>query len=190
MKKKVKEEMLPDALLKVAHHDYEKALNLHSYFRLNDRALSNDLVQETFIKTWAYLAKGGKIDAMKAFLYHVLNNLIIDEYRKKKAVSLDLLLESGFEPQNKGGKSITDEIDDNAVIALMKRLPEKQQKIIRMRYVQDLSLEEMAILTKQSKNTVAVQVHRAVEKLKLVHEATLIAEKIAEAIPLKSPQSP
>ena len=188
---KMKEgEMLPDALLKVAHHDYEKALNLHSYFRLNDRALSNDLVQETFIKTWAYLAKGGKIDAMKAFLYHVLNNLIIDEYRKKKAVSLDLLLESGFEPQNKAGKSITDEIDDNAVIGLVKQLPEKQQKIIRMRYVQDLSLEEIATLTKQSKNTVAVQIHRAVEKLKLVHEATLIAEKIAEIIPLKLPQSP
>lgn len=41
---KKEEEFLPDALLRVAHHDYEKALNLHSYFKLNDRALSNDLV--------------------------------------------------------------------------------------------------------------------------------------------------
>lgn len=42
--------------------------------------------------------KGGKIDAMKAFLYHILNNLIVDEYRKRKTVSLDLLLEKGFDP--------------------------------------------------------------------------------------------
>lgn len=178
------EKLLPDALLALAHRDYGQALNLHSYFRLNDRALSNDLVQETFVKTWTYLAKGGKIDAMKAFLYHVLNNLIVDEYRKKKALSLDAMLDVGFEPQNKPRKSISDEIDDNAVVALVKRLSEKQQKIIRMRYVQDLSLEEIAILTKQSKNTVAVQIHRAVEKLKLVHESAVIAEKIAAIVPV------
>ncbi len=187
MKTEKEKEMLPDALLKVAHHDYEKALNLHSYFRLNDRALSNDLVQETFIKTWSYLAKGGKIDAMKAFLYHVLNNLIIDEYRKKKAVSLDLLLEKGFEPQNKATTGIADEIDNKAVIALVKNLPEKYQKAIRMRYVQDLSLEEMSLLTGQSKNTVAVQVHRAVAKLKELHDAARIAETIADAAATLTP---
>ncbi len=181
--------MLPDALLKVAHHDYEKALNLHSYFRLNDRALSNDLVQETFIKTWSYLAKGGKIDAMKAFLYHVLNNLIIDEYRKKKAISLDLLLEKGFEPQNKAATSIADDMDNKAVLALIKDLPEKYQKALRMRYVQDLSLEEMSLLTGQSKNTMAVQVHRAVEKLKELHEHAAIAQKIAQSPPPTIPRA-
>lgn len=187
MKTKPKKELLPEALLKVAHHDYEKALNLHSYFRLNDRALSNDLVQETFIKTWSYLAKGGKIDAMKAFLYHVLNNLIIDEYRKKKAVSLDLLLEKGFEPQSKAGTSVGDAMDNRAVLALMKELPEKYQKALRMRYVQDLSLEEMSLLTGQSKNTMAVQVHRATEKLRKLNEHAPLALKIAIAPPKKIP---
>jgi RNA polymerase sigma-70 factor, ECF subfamily len=140
-------ELQTDALLAIAHHDYEKALNLHSYFRLNDRALSNDLVQETFIKTWSYLAKGGKIDAMKAFLYHVLNNLIIDEYRKRKTVSLDLLLEKGFEPHEKTTKNILDELDGKTALALVKKLPDKYQRVIRMRYTQDLSLEEMSLLT-------------------------------------------
>lgn len=32
---------------------------------------------------------------MKAFPYHVLNNLIVDEYRKRKTASLDDLLEKG-----------------------------------------------------------------------------------------------
>lgn len=187
---KKEEEFLPDALLRVAHHDYEKALNLHSYFKLNDRALSNDLVQETFMKTWRYLAKGGKIDAMKAFLYHVLNNLIIDEYRKRKTVSLDLLLESGFEPQSKAGPSIGDGIDDQAVLALVKELPEKYQQAIRMRYIQDLSLEEMSTLTGQTKNAIAVQVHRAVEKLRELHECALIARNITAISPLKPPLYP
>ena len=126
---------------------------------------------------------------MKAFLYHVLNNLIIDEYRKKKALSLDLLLEKGFEPQYKETVSIADTMDNKAIFILIKELPEKYQKVIRMRYTQDLSLEEMSLLTGQSKNTLAVQVHRAIEKLKEIRDCAAIAQKIA-LIPLKLPLSP
>lgn len=149
-----------------AHHDYESGLNKHSYFKVGNRALGNDLVQDTFIKTWSYLVKGGKIETMKAFLYHVLNNLIIDEYRKRKTLSLDILLEKGFEPSVKSSVSLPDMIDAKNAMALIKRLPEKYQKVMRMRYKQDLSLKEMALLTGQTKNAMAVQIHRGLEKLK------------------------
>lgn len=87
-----------DVVLTTAHHDYEKGLNVHAFFKTHNHATGEDLVQDTFIKTWSYLARGGKIDIMKAFLYHVLNNLIVDQYRKHKTTSLDVLLEKGFEP--------------------------------------------------------------------------------------------
>ena len=157
------------ALLGAAHHDYEQALNKHSFFKLNDRALGTDLVQETFVKTWSYLVKGGKIDVMKAFLYHVLNNLIVDEYRKRKTVSLDLLLEKGFEPKPKESADLFAMIDGRAVLELIKKLPEKYQKIMRMRYIQELSLKEMSLITGQTKNAMAVQVHRGLEKLKQLY---------------------
>ena len=157
-------------LLATAHKDHEEALNRHSFFKVGNRALSTDLVQDTFIKTWSYLVKGGKIEVMKAFLYHVLNNLIIDEYRKRKTVSLDLLLENGTEPRSKNA-SLPDLIDGKAALVLIKQLPIKYQTVIRMRYVQDLSLKEMALLTGQSKNTMAVQVHRGLEKLKELYNA-------------------
>ena len=94
-----------------AHGDYEKGLNTHAFFRVNDRALSQDLVQDTFMKTWKYLVKGGKVDVMKAFLYHILNNLIVDEYRKRKTVSLDKLLENGFEPSTASSGRLIDVLD-------------------------------------------------------------------------------
>src|SRR3984957_2816959 len=87
------------AILTLAHHDFEKGLNVHAFFKLNNHGTGEDLVQDTFIKTWGYLMRGGKIDVMKAFLYHVLNNLIVDEYRKRKTSSLDTLMEKGFEPR-------------------------------------------------------------------------------------------
>ncbi len=84
-------------LMTVAHQTYEKGLNARAFFKVNDRSLGEDLVQNTFLKTWAYLVKGGKIETMKAFLYHILNNLIVDEYRKHKTTSLDALVENGFD---------------------------------------------------------------------------------------------
>lgn len=95
-----REEKESRRILTGAHHDYEKGLNARAFFKVHDHAIGEDLVQDTFMKTWKYLVKGGKIDVMKAFLYHTLNHLIIDEYRKHKTVSLDALLEEGFEPRN------------------------------------------------------------------------------------------
>jgi RNA polymerase sigma-70 factor (ECF subfamily) len=52
---------------------------------------------------------------------------------------------------------------------LIARLPEKYQIVVHMRYVQELPLKEMSFLTRQSHNTVAVQCHRGLEKLKAVY---------------------
>jgi len=157
------------AILTSAHFDYHKSLNSYAFFKIHNQATSEDLVQNTFLKTWAYIVKGGQIETMKAFLYHILNNLIIDEYRKHKASSLDDLLEKGFEPGTDTSKQLMDYLDGKSASLLINRLPVKFQKVMQMRYIQDLSLEEMSIKNKQSKNTVAVQLHRGLEKLKLLY---------------------
>ena len=168
------QEMKRNIVLTVAHHDYGKGLNSHAFFKVHDRARSEDLVQDTFKKTWIYLVKGGEIIVMKAFLYHVLNNLIVDEYRKHKTTSLDLLMENGFEPiagHVAHSAHLFDILDGKAIVLLIQRLPSGYQKVMRMRYVQDLSLKEMSLITGQSKNTLAVQVHRGLKKLKALHDA-------------------
>ncbi len=168
------EENTNKTLLTDAHSEYEKGLSSYAYFKVHDRASSGDLVQDTFIKTWSYLVRGGKIDTMKAFLYHILNNLIVDDYRKHKAVSLDVLLEKGFDPSSGDSERLIDMWDGKRATGLIAQLPVSYQKVVRMRYVQDLTLSEMAILTGKSKNTVAVQAHRGLRKLKLLYARSLV----------------
>jgi DNA-directed RNA polymerase specialized sigma24 family protein len=61
-------------------------------------------------------------------------------------------------------------LDGKKAITLIQKLPLKYQKIMRMKYVQDLSLKEMSLITGQSKNALAVQMHRGLEKLKLLYD--------------------
>lgn len=167
----VKTQTTSSQALTKAHYDYAKGLNAYAFFKVSNYALGEDLVQDTFIKTWRYLVKGGKIDLMKAFLYHILNDLIVDEYRKHKTASLDVLLEKGFEPSVDHSKHLFNFLDGKAALLLIQRLPEKYQRIMRMRYLQDLSLTEMSLITGQTKNTLAVQTHRGLGKLKLLYNA-------------------
>ena len=164
MKKTTNHEVLTDA-----HRDFSRGLIRYANLKVSGSALSEDLVQTTFMKTWLYLQNKGQIDLMRAFLYHALNGLIIDEYRKKKAVSLDLLAESGLELEAVNSENIYNIIDGKALLFLIQKLPEKYRDAIDMRYAKDLSLKEMSIITHQSQNTMSVQVHRGLIKLKQLY---------------------
>lgn len=167
-----KEQTERQAVLTEAHGDFQRGLHSHALFKMNDRMVSEDLVQDTFTKTWSYLARGGKIDLMKAFLYHVLNNLIVDEYRKHKPTSLDVLVEKGLEPGVDPTEQLLDRLDGTAALLLIQRLPLAYQNVMRMRYIQNLSLGEMVAVTGQTKNALSVQAHRGLEKLKALYYNT------------------
>jgi RNA polymerase sigma-70 factor (ECF subfamily) len=158
-----------EGILTVAHHDYEKKMNSYAFFKTHNHETGEDLVQDTFIKTWAYIVKGGKVNLMKPFLYHVLNQLIIDEYRKSKTSSLDVLLEKGFEPSFDNRERMVNTLDGKEALLLIQYLPAKYEKVMRMRYAQDLSLKEISLITGQSRNAVAVQAHRGLLKLRKLY---------------------
>jgi DNA-directed RNA polymerase specialized sigma24 family protein len=115
-----------------AYIEYEKGLRVHAKFRVNDPVVCDELVQDTFIKTWNYLLREGKIDLMKPFLYHILNCLIIDEYRKHKNMSLDLLIENGFDFQDSSIEKHINELDGAALAAIIVTLPPPYALILKM----------------------------------------------------------
>ena len=169
-----KEEIQAASDLTVAHHDFSRGLNAHAFFKIQDHTIGEDLVQDTFMKVWGYLVKGGKVDVMKAFLYHILNNLIVDQYRKHKTTSLDGMLEKGFEPASENPGRFIDIFDGKAAALLIQRLPIKYQNVMRMRYMQGLLLKEISTLTGQTRNTVAVQAHRGLVKIKQLYQPTRV----------------
>ncbi len=164
----LQQELELNIVLATAYSDYSKSLHAFVLRKLSNCSTGEDLVQQAFLKTWLYLKRGGKIISMKAFLYRIVNNLIIDEYRKHKIVSLESLLEEGYQVVDYDTPP-GHVLDKKSALALIDHLPPRYKKIMHMRYRDDLSLDEISKMTRKSKNNISVQLHRSTEKLKQLY---------------------
>jgi RNA polymerase sigma-70 factor, ECF subfamily len=158
-----------------AFNAYSDALFRHAHFRVSNRDKALDLVQDAFLKAWDYMQGGGEVQEFKSFLYRILNNLIIDEYRKKKSSSLDEILENdtGAMEQRLSEGSVheaEEEIDEREALekirARIPDLPDTYREVITMRYVDGFTPKEIASMIGISENVVSVRIHRGTHKLR------------------------
>ncbi len=158
-----------------AYEAHSDALFRHALFRISNRDRALDLVQDAFLKTWDYVSQGNEVDQYKAFLYRILNNLIIDEYRKKKSSSLDEILENDtgeMEARLSSGsvREVEDTLDEAEMLeeirARIPELPDTYRDVITMRYIDGLTPKEIAALIGTSENVVSVRLHRGTHKLR------------------------
>ncbi|MBI2023631.1 RNA polymerase sigma factor [Candidatus Giovannonibacteria bacterium] len=150
-----------------AYDLYADALFRHCYFRTFDRELARDLVQESFTRTWLYIAEErNRIENIRAFLYRTLHNLIVDEIRKKKSFSLDELSEKGFSPTDNSFEKMGSKILCGDIIRLAGSLDPKYREAVLMRYLDDLSPKEIAAILGITENAVSVHINRGLNMLK------------------------
>ncbi len=152
--------------LEHAYKEYSDAIFRYCFFKVSDREKALDLVQETFTRTWQYLTRGNEIDTMKTFLYTTARHLVIDEYRKKKTLSLDDLINQGMEPSLDEEEALFTSLDAARVIECVRQLPETYSSILIMRYVNDLSIKDIAHIVNETENVVSVRIHRGLAKMK------------------------
>lgn len=156
-----------------AFEEYGDALFRHATLRVSDRERAIDIVHDTYAKVWMYVRNGHEIEQFRPFLYKVLNNLIIDEYRKHKESSLDALFE--IEGVDDGS---FDELSENTVDALaatidgrkaftvVDKLPDVYREVIILRFIDELGPKEISELIEESENVVSVRLHRGLKLLR------------------------
>lgn len=149
-----------------AYDMYADAIFRHCFFRVFNREKAKDMAQDVFVKTWGYISRGGEIKNIRAFLYKVATNLIIDESRKKRALSLDALMEEGFDFGADGREKAENIISAKEALTLVEKLDDNHREIVLMRYVEGLSPKEIAEILGETENMVSVRIHRGVKKIK------------------------
>ena len=161
-----------------AFDEYNDALFRHALLRISNREKAVDLVHDTFTKVWSYIRDGYEIDNFRPFLYKVLNNLVIDEYRKRKESSLDALLEregvdegSFDELSESSVEVLAATIDGRKAFELLEELPDQYREVIIYRFVDQLGPREISELIEESENVISVRIHRGLKLLRHKIEA-------------------
>lgn len=158
----------PAVLIEGAYELYADAIFRHCYLRLSNREIAKELMQETFVKVFQYAGKGPNIENIRALLYRVANNMIVDYVRKVKETSLDALQEAGFDPTGADDVSVAKRLDEQRVMVEMNKLSADDRQMITMRFIDEMKPQEIAEILGLNANVVSVRIHRAQKELKLL----------------------
>lgn len=146
---------------------YNDAIFRFCLVKTSNKELSEDLTQETFMRYWQYLKDGKEMKNTRSFLYTIASNLVIDWYRKKKAASLNVLEEGGFEAEDTRANSAETDASIAEILAAVEGLEEKDKEVVLLRFVEGLEPKDIAEILQESANAVSVRITRALSKVKI-----------------------
>jgi len=157
-------------------HLYGDKLYQLAYRMTGNRQDAEDIVQETFLRVFRHLNRYDEKLKFSTWIYRIASNLCIDRLRKRRVVySLDA---AGGEHEDLDGYSAlpSDERTPEHEVMLtetqrtvrqaIESLPVKYRAVMTLRYVQDLSLQEIAGILELPVTTVKTRVHRAREYMR------------------------
>lgn len=146
---------------------------------VNNPSLSDDVLQQTFIKAYREIAHFGGQAQVGTWLYRIAVNQALDAVRKQGRLSRWL---SFFSPvADEEGQAVMPEMPVVAessfgleradlareINAAMAELSPEHRAVVQLRLVDDLTLEETAQVLRCKVGTVNSRLHYACEKLRL-----------------------
>ena len=143
----------------------------HVYYRVGNTADAEDLTQQAFIKAWEAIGRYKKMASpFLAWLMRISHNLVTDFYRSTKTKTyLDFdMVDSNADsnPEYAAETSLNKQQIRRAVL----QLPDDQQQVILMRFIEGFSYQEIAASIGKSEGAVRVIQHRALARLRKILE--------------------
>lgn len=153
---------------------YQHRLLRYLLFLTGDRELADDLFQETWMRV---LTRGSQYNGAARFdtwLFTVARNMLIDLRRKRTMVSLEELCmaegeEYTFEiPSSEPNPfdRYRDREEAQKIAAVLLTLDPLHREVLVLRFHEDLSLEEIAAVTRSPLSTVKSRLYRGIASLK------------------------
>lgn len=187
---------LTEARAKEWVRDYSDELFGFVFKRVRDQAVAEDLLQETFLAAWRNRATYDAKQSARTWLFHILRNKLIDYYRTQSQRS-----ETPMDDADWNGEPFFDQaghwasnhypadINWEAAAALntkdfmtvfhdcQGRLVAKQFAVFQMKYLDDLSSDEICTALGISSANYWVLLHRAKTQLRACLETLWFNQK-------------
>jgi RNA polymerase sigma-70 factor (ECF subfamily) len=150
-----------EASLSILINRHKQRLFSFIYSKIQDKDLTEDIFQDTFIKVIRTLKKGNYNEEGKflPWVMRIAHNLVIDYFRKnnrmpffKNTGEFDIFSVLHDDTLNAEKQLIQEQIYED-VRALINGLPEEQKEVLVMRMYKDMSFKEISENTGVSINT-------------------------------------
>lgn len=131
----------------------------YCYFKLYDNQLAQDITQETFLR---FYRQGLNLDRNKElpYLYTIAKNLCVDSFRQQTVGSIeDITEEAAYDPTG-------DWISNMTLRMVISKLPQEEQELIFLRYVNEIGVTTICRITGFSRFAVYRRLTKALKWLK------------------------
>lgn len=155
---------------------YQHKLYQVCYRMLNNKQESEDIAQEAFIRAYINLHTFDQKRKFSTWIYRIATNLCIDRIRKKKPdyyLDAEVAGTDGLDMYSKIAS--TEQLPEQQLEQMelqeriqyeISRLPEKYRSVIVLKYIEELSLQDISEILDMPLGTVKTRIHRGREALR------------------------
>ena len=131
----------------------------YCYFKMYDDQIAQDITQETFLR---FCKQGLNLGSDKElpYLYTIAKNLCVDHFRRRTTESLEEITEEVIDDP-------TEDLISNLTLRMtISKLPEDEQELIFLRYVNEVSITTICKITGLSRFAVYRKLSKSLKWLK------------------------
>lgn len=148
------------------YDEFAEKLYRFVYFRVGHKEVAEDILSDTFVKAWQKIGSVSSSESLSGWLYQIARNNVIDYYRvKKDFLPLDEVVDFLIDAVNPVD-TVNLSLEQAKTLEILKGLTLEQQAVIKYKFFEDLSNEEIAQILGKTEGSIRVIQHRAIIKLK------------------------
>jgi len=170
---------------------HKKRIFANINLKIRDTDISNDILQETFIKVYKLIKKGSYIEKGKflPWVIRISHNMVMDYYRNKKRSKIiyekDMkysFLNFNHQKDFQKEKIISDKTLSKTLSKMIDKLPQPQKEIVRLRFFENFSFKEIAEMNNISINTALGRVRYSINNLRKEMDKSLLKKDLMEIV--------
>lgn len=149
------------------YKEYVTPVYRYVYFRVRNQADAEDITQDVFVKTYQHLDRYSYNGTTPlAYLITIARNTLTDHWRKKKTSHLNEDWAMSIADTENLEATTSIKYDAHHVQKKLKLLPEDQQDVIIMKFMNDLSNKEISQALEKTETSVRQLQSRGLKSLR------------------------
>ena len=159
------------AALGILYDQYVERIYAYIYHRVGQADLAEDLTGQVFMRMLEAVRTGrGWRTSFSGWLFRIAHNLVIDHYRRKHRATL-VDIDDAEPVQAQAGdpvRSVENQYERERLRTALAKLTEEQSQVISLRFLEDLSIAEVAAIMEKTEGAVKALQYRAILALRRV----------------------